>query len=217
MKSNITQKESLVKDKIEKLEAVNKSIQDLIKNHPDSEMAQKELESIQEFQDFRTSLLSESDRGSVLMAAAFIEDKITQLLETYMINDTTIQKKIFGGNGALATFSSKIDISFLLGLIPKNIYNDLGVLRKLRNDFAHNAKSITFQTDYIKDRCNVLQVVSNVALRNDTRAYFLRSMTTILTCINMKMNSFERCQEEDDFDFTVLNEGMEVVSDILKT
>lgn len=206
-----------MKDKIEKLEAVNKSIQDLIKNHPDSEMAQKELESIQEFQDFRTSLLSESDRGSVLMAAAFIEDKITQLLETYMINDTTIQKKIFGGNGALATFSSKIDISFLLGLIPKNIYNDLGVLRKLRNDFAHNAKSITFQTDYIKDRCNVLQVVSNVALRNDTRAYFLRSMTTILTCINMKMNSFERCQEEDDFDFTVLNEGMEVVSDILKT
>jgi len=206
-----------VKDKIEKLEAVNKSIQDLIKNHPDSEMAQKELKSIQEFQDFRTSLLTESDRGSVLMAAAFIEDKITQLLETYMINDTTIQKKIFGGNGALATFSSKIDISFLLGLIPKNIYNDLGVLRKLRNDFAHNAKSITFQTDYIKDRCNALQVVSNVALRDDTRAYFLRSMTTILSCINMKMNSFERCQEEDDFDFTVLNEGMEVVSDILKT
>lgn len=205
-----------MKDKIEELELLNKSIQDLINNHPDTEFAERELKNIQEFQDFRTSLLSESDRGCVLMAAAFIEDKITQLLETYMVHDTTIQKKIFEGNGALATFSSKIDISFLLGLIPKNIYNDLGILRKLRNDFAHNAKSITFKTDYIKDRCNALQIVSKVALRNDTKAYFLRSMTTILTYINMKMNSFQRCKEEDDFDPTILNKGMEAVVDILK-
>jgi DNA-binding MltR family transcriptional regulator len=150
------------------------------------------------------------------MAAAFIEDKITQLLETYMVQNKTIQKKIFGGNGALATFSSKIDISFLLGLIPKNIYEDLGILRKLRNDFAHNAKSITFQTDYIKDRCTKLQVVSKVALRDDTKAYFLRSMTTILTCINMKMDTFKQCEVENDFDVTILDKGMEVVADILK-
>ena len=206
-----------MKDKIEKLEAVNKSLQDLIKSHPDTEMAQRELESMQEYQDFKTSLLTESDRGSVLMAAAFIEDKITKLLKTYMVHNQTIQKKIFEGNGALATFSSKIDISFLLGLIPKNIYNDLGVLRKLRNDFAHNAKPITFQTDYIIDRCNALQVLSKVALRNDTKAYFLRSMTTILTCINMKMDSFERCQEENAFDTTMFDDGMKNVADILKS
>jgi len=86
----------------------------------------------------------------------------------------------------------------------------------LRNDFAHNAKSITFQTDYIKESCNALHVVSKVALRDDTKAYFLRSMTTILTCINMKMDSFERCKEDDDFNPTILNKGMEVVVDILK-
>lgn len=203
-------------DKIEKLEALHTGIEELFNNHPDKDIAQKELKKLTEFKDFRMSLLSESDRGSVLMAAAFIEDKITQLLETYMVQNKKIQEKIFDGNGALATFSSKIDISFLLGLIPKNIYNDLGILRKLRNDFAHNAKSITFQTDYIKDRCNALQVVSKVALRDDTKAYFLRSMSTILTCINMKMDSFEQCQVENDFDPTILDKGMEVVADILK-
>lgn len=205
-----------MKDKIEKLEALSTGIEDIFNNHPDTDVAQKALKRINEFKDFRTSLLSESDRGSVLMAAAFIEDKITQLLETYMVQNKKIQEKIFDGNGALATFSSKIDISFLLGLIPKNIYNDLGILRRLRNDFAHNAKPITFQTDYIKDRCKALQVVSKVALRDDTKAYFLRSMSTILTCINMKMDSFKQCQVEDDFDSTILDKGMEVVADILK-
>ena len=205
-----------MKDKIEKLKALFEGTEDIFNNHPNTEIAQIELKRINEFKDFRISLLSESDRGSVLMAAAFIEDKITQLLETYMVQNKTIQKKIFDGNGALATFSSKIDIAFLLGLIPKNIYDDLGILRKLRNDFAHNAKSITFQTDYIKERCNLLQVVSKVALRDDTRAYFLRAMTTILTCINMKMDTFTQCQEEDDFDFTILDKGMEVIADILK-
>jgi DNA-binding MltR family transcriptional regulator len=216
IKSNNLHKESSIEDKKEKIETFNKGIEDIIKNHPDKEMAQKALKSINEFKDFRTSLLTESDRGSVLMAAAFIEDKITQLLETYMVQNNTIQKKIFEGNGALATFSSKIDISFLLGLIPKNVYNDLGVLRKLRNDFAHNAKAITFQTEYIKDRCTSFSVVAKTGLRDDTRAYFLRSMTTILTCINMKMDSFERCQEEDEFNTTNIDAGMKSAADILK-
>ncbi len=205
-----------MQDKIEKLETILEKIQGIIKNHPDNGMAKKELERIEEFQDFRISLTSESDRGSVLMAAAFIEDKITQLLENFIINDKKIRKKIFEGSGALATFSSKIDMAFLLGLIPKNILNDLHILRKIRNDFAHNAKSITFKTDYIKDRCNALQVVSKVALRDDSKAYFLRSMTTILMCINMKMDSLEKCQEEDDFDPTILNKGMDAVYDIVK-
>jgi len=205
-----------MKEKIKKLEAIKENLQDLIKNHPDLKTGQRELRNMQEFEDFRISLLSESDRGCVLMAAAFIEDKISQLLQAYMVYNETIQKKIFEGNGALATFSSKIDISFLLGLIPKNIYNDLGILRKLRNDFAHNAKSITFQTDYIKDRCNSLQVIIKGALRDETKVYFLRSMTTILTYINIKMDSFERCKEEDDFNLAILSSSMAVVADILK-
>lgn len=205
-----------MKEKIEKLEELIACTEDVFNNHPDTDIAQRELKRIQEFKDFRMSLLAESDRGSVLMAAAFIEDKITQLLETYMVQNKKIQEKIFNGNGALATFSSKIDMSFLLGLLAKNIYNDLGILRKLRNDFAHNAKSITFQTDYIKNRCNSLQVVSKVALRDDTRAYFLRSMSTILTFINMKMDSFEPCQVEDDSNPEIFNKGMESVADILK-
>lgn len=205
-----------MQDKIEKLEDVHETLQNMIKNHADETEGKKSLERIKEYTDFRNSLISESDRGSVLMAAAYIEDKITQLLETYMVQNKKIQEKIFDGNGALATFSSKIDISFLLGLIPKKIYNDLSILRKLRNDFAHNAKPITFQTDYIRNRCKALKVVSKIALRDDIKAYFLRSMTMILTCINMKMDSFEQCKEEDEFNLSIFEQPMKIIEDIIK-
>ncbi|MFX4235381.1 hypothetical protein ACOL3F_05495 [Aliarcobacter butzleri] len=89
------------------------------------------------------SLLNESDRGC-LMIAAFIEDKITNYLKLIWLK-IKLYKKIFYGNSSLVIFSSKTDISFLLGLIPKSTYDDLGILRKLRNNFAHNANSITFQ------------------------------------------------------------------------
>jgi len=206
-----------MKDKIEKIELLvetyQKHMRKLLEEHPNKELVEKELQHIEEFTDFRNALMYESDRGCVLMSAAFIEDKITQLLKTYMIQDLKKQKDIFEGNGALGTFSSKIDIAFLLGLIPKNILNDLHILRRIRNDFAHNAKPITFTTDYVKDRCNALQVVNKEALRDDTKAYFLRSMTTILTYVNMKMDTFEKCTEENEFDPSILNNGMSRIID----
>lgn len=200
----------------EELEKYVDGIKEIIKNHPNTELAKRELEKIEEFQDFRTSLMSETDRGSVLMAAAFIEDKLLQMLQDFMVENESIQKKIFEGNGVLATFSSKIQVAYLLGLIPKNIFDDLNILRRLRNDFAHNAKPISFKTDYIKDRCEALQVVSKTALRVDTKAYFLRAMTTILTYIHLKIDSFERCVEENDYFPTELDKAMEQVSEVLK-
>ena len=50
-----------------------------------------EVSRLKEFIDFRTSLIQESDRGSVLMAAAFIEDKLGYLLESYFIKNQNWQ------------------------------------------------------------------------------------------------------------------------------
>ncbi len=168
---------------------------------------------LKEFMDFRYSLIQESDRGSVLMAAAFIEDKLGCLLELYFIENEKVCKQLLNGNGALATFSSKIDLTFLLGLIPKNIFNDLHILRKIRNDFAHTASKISFETPSIKDRTKALSTLSKELLRDDTKAYFMRSMTTILTAINTKMESFERCSTPEDFDIDIFDKSLKIVED----
>jgi DNA-binding MltR family transcriptional regulator len=172
--------------------------------------------NIEEFINFRTSLNIESDRGAVLMAAAFIEDKLTYLFKAYFIDNEIVSKSFLQNNGALATFSSKIDLAYLLGLIPKNVHQDLHILRKIRNDFAHNASNINFESPHIKDRTKALSVLSQEMLRDNTRAYFLRSMTTILTVIDSSMNDFERCAEQDDFDIAVYDEAFKSIEDELK-
>lgn len=172
-----------------------------------------EASRLKEFMDFKTSLIQESDRGSVLMAAAFIEDKLGCLLESYFIENEKVCKQLLNGNGALATFSSKIDLTFLLGLIPKNIFDDLHILRKIRNDFAHTASKISFKTPSINDRTKALSTLSKEMLRDDTKAYFMRSMTTILTAINMKMERFERCSTPENFDIDMFDKSLKIVED----
>lgn len=196
---------------LDKLKEHAAGIEKLIKEALPNENTATELAKLTEFKNFRMSLSQESDRGSVLMAAAFIEDKLGQLLESFFVDNKKVRERILKGNGPLATFSTKIDLAFLLGLIPENILNDLHKLRKIRNEFAHNASPLNFETPSIKDRTNSLSVLGTALLRDKTRLYFLRSMTTILTFINMKMESFDSCTIEKDFDVTSINEVLKKI------
>jgi len=196
-----------------KIDYLHQVIEEMTKLIATADELDLEASRLKEFMDFRTSLIEESDRGSVLMAAAFIEDKLSYLLESYFVENEKICKQLLKGNGALATFSSKIDLAFLLGLIPKNIFDDLHLLRKIRNEFAHTASKISFETPSVKDRTKALSVLSREMLRDDTKAYFMRSMTTILTAINIKMESFKSCIEEDNFDIDIFDKSLQTVEE----
>lgn len=199
----------------DKVKILKQFTDELIKIIGSHDKSGAEITSIEEFLDFRTSLNQESDRGSVLMAAAFIEDKIAQLIESFLVDNKRVRERMLKGNGALTTFSSKIDMAYLLGLIPENVLNDLHILRKIRNEFAHNASTISFETPSIKDRTNALTVLSKVLLRDNTRTFFLRSMTTILSIIDIKMERFERCIAEQNFDPKNLEREMKIVEETI--
>lgn len=202
---------------IDKLETLSKHLIGTIKQIALNDTnAARELTRVEEFQNFRNSLNQESDRGSALMAAAFIDNKIGELLHSFLIDNKKIYERLFESNGALVTFSSKIDLAFLLGLIPKNIFDDLHLLRKIRNDFAHNASFMTFESNPIKERCYSFRVLIKTQLRKHPRAYFLRAMTVILISINMKIDSFKKCTIAKNFDTTIIEQTMQLVEDYSK-
>jgi DNA-binding MltR family transcriptional regulator len=64
---------------------------------------------------------------------------------------------MLNGNGPLATFSSRIGVAYLLGLLPSVIRRDPHLIRKIRNDFAHSAEPLSFQFPAIASRCNELK------------------------------------------------------------
>jgi DNA-binding MltR family transcriptional regulator len=114
---------------------------------------------VKEVIEFRCSLSEESDRGCALMAAAYLEYELEKLIESILIEDKNISKKLFSGTGCLATFSSKIDLAYMLGLISSDIRSDLHILRKIRNEFAHDPEKFGFERDKIRNRCNELKMV----------------------------------------------------------
>ena len=105
----------------------------------------------------------ESDRGCALILAANLDNRLCELCKALCVNLTSeFEKKLFFGNGSLATFSSRIDISFALGLLSIDEHRDIHLIRKIRNDFAHNEVGVTFESPAIKSRCSELRMAQEM-------------------------------------------------------
>lgn len=91
-------------------------------------------------------LLSElDDRGLVLAVASFAEEALGELLKAFMVPSDATNLLLDGFNAPLGTFSARIKACYAMGLIAKDQYSNLETLRKIRNEFAHTWKNITFQ------------------------------------------------------------------------
>ena len=112
-----------------------------------TQMPGKSGARMKEVMAFRTSITSESDRGAVLMSAAYLDDQLKELLEERLVEDKKISRRAFDFNGPLGTFSSRIDFAYLLGVIPKNARNDLHIIRAIRNQFAHHAAPLSYEDE----------------------------------------------------------------------
>jgi mannitol operon repressor len=85
-------------------------------------------------------LLGESDRGSVIVAAAVLDNLLARYLSLVMKKNGLSNRysvKILDGNGALGSFSARAQIARGFSLISEDTFHDLMVIRKLRNEFAH--------------------------------------------------------------------------------
>lgn len=137
--------------------------QDIINNFASGILQQTGVNFPQEFRlqfqgmlKFQLALRDETDRGCALMAASFLDNRIKQLIERQLISDKCTDE-LLSPSGPIGTFSNRINIAFSMALIPSAMRRDLHILRKIRNDFAHESIPISFETDHIKNKCYELQ------------------------------------------------------------
>lgn len=100
-------------------------------------------------------LTDESDRGAAIVGAALLEDALVTMLKERMSLDKMSQKQvkdIFDLSGPLSNFSSKISIAFAFGFIDKLTFNDLQIVRKIRNKFAHSMDGLSFDDEEVKSQ-----------------------------------------------------------------
>ena len=80
------------------------------------------------------NLLFESDRAAILICTTLLDNSMKELFDTFFLhanrNIRIRDNEIFTNNAPLSTFSSKIKLLYLLGIIPPVVYKDL---EKLEN------------------------------------------------------------------------------------
>ncbi|WP_080057585.1 MltR family transcriptional regulator [Spirosoma aerolatum] len=115
-------------------------------------MTQEEIyQNFKTVSKLRKELNKETDRGCCLMAVSYIDSILEKLLRRKLIGNKKHKDNLFNANGSLNTLSSKINLSYSIGLLSKTAMTDLNIVRKIRNEFGHSFEIIDFKTDKIKD------------------------------------------------------------------
>lgn len=112
------------------------------------------------------SLKEESDRAAAVLGVAFLDALLEDAIATRFVEQ--FDRRIFESEGALATFSRRIALARAMGWIHQDTAIDLGIVRKVRNAFAHDySHELSFASEKIN---SLLQSLTTVAAAREALA-----------------------------------------------
>ena len=97
------------------------------------------------WQSFREELKRESERGSALVGAAYLDDLLGQLLQSYFGLNKGGYKLLLDPKNRFALLSNlaaKIDMGTAIGLFPKDVGQDLHRIRSQPGYFLRQQSSL---------------------------------------------------------------------------
>ena len=111
--------------------------------------------------DFFAALGLESDRGVVMLGGAILDELFDALLRSKMLADEDVLKRavqnLLSIYGPLGSFFAKIQMAYAIGCIKRQTFDDLSIIRDLRNHFAHHSGTISFRDADVVTLCNRLR------------------------------------------------------------
>ena len=108
--------------------------------------------NLEYFWPFLDELSKETARGKVLMCAGFLEEQLRVVLLSFLLEVKAATELLNGQNAPLGSFGARIDACCSMGLISNNEHNDLHIVRRIRNEFAHGT-TVSFHDEAIKAKC----------------------------------------------------------------
>jgi DNA-binding MltR family transcriptional regulator len=97
------------------------------------------------------------DRVIAVIGAAYLDSMLDRLLTAAFIQCTEDVERMLRPDGPLGSNGSRYQLCYCLGLITREQRDDLKIVAKIRNAFAHNFRPATFETDPIRGYCASLK------------------------------------------------------------
>ncbi|MDE3041065.1 MAG: hypothetical protein KGJ82_10890 [Nitrospirota bacterium] len=104
-------------------------------------------------QAFFDVLNNEPDFSIVVVSTSYVDACLSALLQSFMLESSVSDKLLDSRSGALGSFAARSDAAYVMGLIPKTIYQDLQQLAEIRNQFAHHHLSLSFSIPAVEAAC----------------------------------------------------------------
>ena len=118
-----------------------------------------ENDQIKAFDELITQFNENSDRAAIILGVAKLDYLLYQLLDFYLISNYTSDEPLLEGDRPLSTFSSRINLSYRLGLIDADFAKALQLIRKIRNEFAHGVNDSKLSDPPHRDRTKELALI----------------------------------------------------------
>lgn len=172
-------------------------------------MSKREKLGVDFFRDRQllTTLTKGSDRDAAILGGSILEELLNRLLRKKLVQSPIFEDAIENSNGSLSTLSNKIQLSYLMGLISKKMYDNLTVIRKIRNKFAHEIVGSSFENEQIKSKVENNLTYAKIPLFTEwlsaasVKDQFLLHCTVIEVALVKKIvryDSLVECHDETD-------------------
>ena len=102
-------------------------------------------------------LNDESDLACVLIGTSYLSELLANIIEASFIETSISGKLLDPQSGAIGQFATRVDLSYCLDLIKKKVYQDLCIVAKIRNMFAHKHVALDFSDGVVRDNCKELK------------------------------------------------------------
>jgi mannitol operon repressor len=126
-------------------------------------------------------LKGETDRGVALVTTSFLDKLLGDTLKAFTIDNESSKRLFEGFNAPFGTLSTRITGCHALGLINDAEAGQCNILRRVRNEFAHQVE-VSFKSDRVNDLCNNLEV-SNRDKDGDARRKFMGGSMSLLVML----------------------------------
>ena len=124
---------------------------------------------------------------AIIWASALDKNLEIALLTKMNPLSRDIKDRTFDGYGPPSNFSAKIDISYALGIFPREFYDALRKINRVRVKFAHSIKVLTFQDPEISAIIDSIPRLDLTII--DRKVKYLKKMDEIDTYLKMIINA----------------------------
>lgn len=97
-----------------------------------------------------------NERAAAIVGGAFLDTLLEHILRYFLVDDEKEVERLLEPEQPLGTYGARIRVLYCLGLIGKIVRDDLRLVGKIRNRFAHHV-NVSFEDEPIRSWCRSLK------------------------------------------------------------